>query len=686
MKKPIRIFLGDLTYDTISLSTESFPLNIGFIASYCKSKFGSDVEIKLFKYIDKLQDSLISSPPDILALSNYCWNQNIGLEMFKMVKKLKSQCITVFGGPNFPMDLPSQEKFLKNNPQIDIYVPIEGETGFTNIVERVLAQDVSDINKDLLLSSPLDGCVYLETDKKLKFNNSVLRLKELDEIPSPYLTGLMDKFFDGKLAPMLQTNRGCPFSCTFCTDGSDEVRQVTRFSTSRVKEEINYIAEHVPEITHSMIISDLNFGMMPRDLEICEEISAIQKKYNYPQFINCTTGKNNKEKIINAIKSLKGSLRILISVQSMDEEVLANIKRDNISLDHMLALAPTIKESNLRTTSEVIVGLPGESYQSHIKTIKDLVKAEMDDIQVYTCMILPGSQLAIPKELEKWKLKTKFRILPRDFVKLKNGKIILETEEVVVASNTMTFEEYVELRLLAFTLYVTNIGIVYDATLKFLRENDIDVFELFFQMVKQRNVAPSSIQKVFESFKQKTIEELWDSPDDIYSHYQDEGEYEKLLSGEDGINVMQYHHALVIVNHMDEWNDYVFGIAENLLKKNRKFDSKSVSSQFLEVSNYCRGLSQNVLGKNRMSEKPQFSFNYDIEKWITDSKNSSLNDFRSLRECYISFELTEEQYKVIQDNLDIYGTNPVGLAQAIKYIPVEMLWRRPRIMEQKLTT
>ena len=53
---PLKIYLADLTYNTVAISTEAMPLNIGLIASYCKNKFGNKVEIKLFKYIDKLDE------------------------------------------------------------------------------------------------------------------------------------------------------------------------------------------------------------------------------------------------------------------------------------------------------------------------------------------------------------------------------------------------------------------------------------------------------------------------------------------------------------------------------------------------------------------------------------------------------------------------------------------------------
>ena len=74
MLKPLKIYLADLTYDTVTLATEAFPLNVGFIATYCKKQFGDNVEIKIFKYIPKLEKAIQEAPPDVLGLSNYAWS------------------------------------------------------------------------------------------------------------------------------------------------------------------------------------------------------------------------------------------------------------------------------------------------------------------------------------------------------------------------------------------------------------------------------------------------------------------------------------------------------------------------------------------------------------------------------------------------------------------------------------
>ena len=686
MKKtrPLKIYLGDLTYTTVTLATEAFPLNVGYVASYCKKLFGDDVEITLFKYIDKIDKAVNENPPDILGLSNYCWSHNVSYEIFKMCKKTNPNVVTVWGGPNFPIDFPSQKKFMERYKEVDIYVPTEGEIGFSNVVKKVLESNSIDEVKQKITQNPIDGCVSRNEQGQIQCTIPTLRISSLDEIPSPYLNGMMTKFFDGKLTPMLQTNRGCPFHCTFCTDGRDEVNKVNSFDIKRVQSEIQYIAEHIPKNTHSLHISDLNFGMYPRDIEICESLAKIQEKFGYPKYIKCTTGKNQKDKIIKAIKKLNKSLRVTMSVQSLDPDVLNNIRRDNISVDHMLALYPAIKEADLQTTSEVILGLPGETYSNHIQTLRDLIRAKMDEIVVHTCMLLDGSEMNLPEERKKWGMKTKFRALQRDFAELSSGKKVIEYEEVVVGSNTMTFEEYIKLRILAFIIFVTNQGIVFDAIQKLLREQDIDVFELYYGMLTNKKNSSGKTQKVIEQFKQATIDELWDSPQELLENFQKDSEYKKLLDGEAGTNVIYHYKAVVISEYMDDWTEHVIEAARILIKNSNNYNDE-FENQFESVANYCKGLSHNVLGQDRLDTNPQYEFEYDIPSWLSPKTNLKLNNFKLDVKLKISFQLDDEQFKMVQDNIDIYGHSRIGKSKTLKMLPNQKLWRHPLVTSNQTT-
>ena len=680
--KPLKIYLGDLTYDTVTISAESLPLNIGYVATYCKKQFGDNVEISLFKYIKDLERVIRESPPDILGLSNYVWGKNVSYEMLDMMSEIDPHVLNVWGGPNFPLDFPSQEKFMKKYPKVDIYVPIDGEVGFANIVEQALKANSKKEIKQKVLSKPIDGCVSRGTDGKLQYTIPVIRIKKLDEIPSPYTTGILDKFFDGKLTPMMQTNRGCPFHCTFCADGKDEVNQVNSFSTERVKEELDYIVKHKHENTRNLIFSDLNFGMYPRDQETAKYLYDMQLKHNYPDFLYLSTGKNQKEKVIKAIELLKDTMPLWMSVQSLDKDVLKSVRRDNISVDHMLALYPAIKAANLQTRAEVILGLPGETHENHMTTLRELIQARMDEIQVHTCMLLDGSEMGTPIERKKWKLNTKFRILQRDFAELSNGKKVMEIEEVVVSSEHMTFDEYVDLRILAFVIYITNRGTVYDPISKFLREQNLDVFDYFCKIKDGINTTTKNIQDIFTRFKNSTINELWDSPEEIIQNYQKDSEYQKLLDGEEGINVMYNFLAEVTSECMDDWADYILNTAYSFIK-NSNVKDENWEKKFSHVSNFCRGTAHNTLGKDRMETNPEFEFEYDIIEWLKNTNEEPLEKFKLVNPYHISFQLSPKQFKTVQDTLKAYGDTIVGKSKALRMISSTNLWRKPIVKESK---
>jgi len=679
---PLKIYLLDLTYTTITLSTEAFPLNVGYIAAYTKELFGPNVEITIFKYIDDVERELKKSPPDILGASNYCWNHGIGREMSNIFSKLNPNGIVVWGGPNFPVDLPSQEKFFRENPNVDVYVSTEGEIGFTNVVEKALEAKSHKEIRTKVLSKPIDGCITRSTNEKLQYTIPEIRIKKLDEIPSPYLTGLMDKFFDGKLCPTIQTNRGCPFHCTFCTDGRDSVNQVNNFSLDRVHAEIDYIATHVTWNKAQLLISDLNFGMFPKDTEICDYIDESKKKYGYPNIVHTTTGKNKKDRIISNIEKLKGSIKMDMAVQSLTPEVLKNVRRDNISTDDLIAIGPAIKKTGLTMNSDIIMGLPGETFETTLQTVKEIIHADVDEVQLWTLMMLDGSELNVPKEREKWNIKTKYRIIPRDFVKLSNGKVVLEIEEVGISTSTLSFKEYVDLRLLALVVKVTKTGLVFDPILKFLREQNLDVYDLVYNMTYRNSHASESIKKLFDRFRKSTIGELWDSPEEIERNYQDDAEYQKLLDGVVGQNLVLYYHTIILTRYISDWTEYILDAAKKLIMDKKKVFDGELEEQFVAVANYCRGVGHNVLGKDRMQTNPEFDYNYDIANWL--KKDTTLNNFKLKKDAKVVFKLTDKQFEHIEQLIKIYGYSDSGLCKLVSYTYTTQLWRSPVLNEEMI--
>ena len=65
-----------------------------------KSFGKSRLTLRLFKYVDDLEQAVLEKPPDILGMSNYPWNFSLGLEFFRMTRAVSPDTICVMGGPN----------------------------------------------------------------------------------------------------------------------------------------------------------------------------------------------------------------------------------------------------------------------------------------------------------------------------------------------------------------------------------------------------------------------------------------------------------------------------------------------------------------------------------------------------------------------------------------------------------
>jgi len=676
--RPLSIYLGDLTYTTLSLATDAFPLNIGFIAAYADKRFGKEVDLRLFKYVDDLEQAINEKPPDILGLSNYPWNFNLGLEFFKMSREVSPKTICVMGGPNIPLEDDARREFVKRNPLIDFYAYLEGEEAFVALLTRAFE---SNLDREKMKSAPIDGFIHRINDSEVMSGMLLPRRRELDEIPSPYLTGFMDKFFDGKLSPMMETNRGCPFSCSFCHEGNRLISKVNNFSIERVKAELDYIAaavERAPNLITNLMFADPNFAMYERDYEIVEHIEQIQQKQNWPRSIFASTGKNRKERIAKALRKLNGSMSMWMSVQSMDPVVLQEIERDNISTSQMMALATVYQELGLPTLSELILGLPGDSYERHVNSLSQVVEAGIDVIDTYTCMLLNGTKLNSAASRAKYEIGSHFRVLPRDFAKLGNGRVAVEIEEVITSTNTMSFEAYVEARKLHLMVAVVYNGGGLSPLLRLLRQHRISIIEVLQRLVGGMPTAPDSVQAIFASFVRLTKEELWDSEEELRTYVRASGNYEKLLKGEIGTNLIQTHVAMSLAV-MDEWVKYVFDTVD-AMHDNDSEDDSEWPEIFADVKSFCAGRTHNIWGSNRNEDNPTALLQHDVPRWMRSPLSMSLTQFRLNSPTVHQFVFSTAKREEMAALIARYGTTPTGIGRIIIQMGRSRIWRDDEVL------
>ena len=377
-----------------------FPYSIALLVSYIKTKekFSQFKFEKTFVFrdeehiegnIEKCRDS------DILLCSCYVWNWEITTLLAKKVKEVNPKCLIIFGGPHVPLIL---EDFFEKYPFVDIAVHGEGEIIFENILSEYLNgkkfSKVKGISTKDLTTEPQE------------------RIQDFDSMPSPYLTNtvydLVDIVDGYQWIASWETNRGCPYQCTFCDWGSATATTMRKWSDERLYKEIEWFGDHkIPYIDGC----DANFGIYrDRDLQIAKKLREENIKKGFPQTFQTNWAKVSSEKIIPLAKELQsvGLLKaVTLSLQSLDKNTLDIIKRANLKSKSFSTLTASFRDENIPTYTELIMGLPGETLASFKKGLETVLSNEdLGGLQIYNCGLLPNAPMNYPEYREKNKIKS----------------------------------------------------------------------------------------------------------------------------------------------------------------------------------------------------------------------------------------------------------------------------------------
>jgi len=458
-KGSMLIYLADFRHDYLPARNYT-PTGIGYIASYAKSVLNNAAEFQLFKSPDLFLNAFDKEKPDIIGFSNYIWNAEVTNFVGKYVKQERPEIPMVMGGPHIHTDKRGMEKDLRNRSYVDKYMLFAGERSFSEIAlfinEKIKYGRKGNLINELR-SKIIDGCfsIDLETDM-LTGNCQYHTFDDLDQIPSPFLNGYMDPFLERGMCPILETNRGCPYSCTFCSWGSSSLGKVREFSIERVKKELDYIAYNFK--VQTIFFADANFGILGRDVEIAAHIRSLYEATKAFYALRICSTKNFSTKIIEIGKHL-GPLWIPdLAAQSFNSKVLENIKRINIRTEDLPYLIKELRNHTNLVVTAILVGLPGDTYDSHLSSLDYALEIGFEGIGGGETLMLPSSEIETEKYRKKYGIKTKFRLSEGQYG-IYHGKFVYELEEGIRETNTMNEKDMIKLRFIrAFFFLSVSVG------------------------------------------------------------------------------------------------------------------------------------------------------------------------------------------------------------------------------------
>lgn len=377
------IIVNNLTYQKKILlvaihpsnSSQSIPLANSFLRSYVQLTTDvKNIEISSAEYV--LQEDItavaahiLTLNPDYVGFSLYVWNRSYCLKLASLLRLHKPQLTFFAGGPETTADY---ELLLKTG-LFDFLIVGEGEKPFAQICNKLS-------NNEQVTRLP--GVATLDKHGCLNFIKGT-PITNLDQIPSPWLTGLIDA---GNYSGILwQLSRGCGFTCDFCFD-SRGIHGVRRFSLQRIEAELRHFAtNNVSQI----FVLDSTFNQdLSRAKTILKLIRKIAPQIHFhfevrSEFID--------RELADLFTKITCSLQI--GLQSANSQVLKNVGR-SFKRDDFVKKVGYLNQSGTTFGFDLIYGLPGETLTSFYNSLDFALELYPNHLDIFSLAILPGTALA----------------------------------------------------------------------------------------------------------------------------------------------------------------------------------------------------------------------------------------------------------------------------------------------------
>jgi radical SAM superfamily enzyme YgiQ (UPF0313 family) len=335
--------------------------------------FSKEYDIELFEATinENLMNIAIKialKNPDVVGFSCYIWNMEQTLKVCSILKEIDKDIKIVLGGPEVSFN---GSHVLLQNSFIDYVIKGEGELTFKSLLDS--------LHKDMDLDK-VEGLIFRNNSKLIE-NNSPCMIENLDIIPFPYAEDMPEKII------YYEASRGCPFGCKYCL--SSTIKGVRFFSVDRVKKDLQYFTDKKVRLVKFV---DRTFNA---NKSFAKEIwkylidNHIETKFHFEIAADIL----DEESIILLSKVPKDLFQFEIGIQSTNSKVLKNINRVMDFEKVRNNVLRIMENDNIHCHLDLIVGLPGESYESFKRSFDMVMEMRPDVLQIGFLKVLKGSEV-----------------------------------------------------------------------------------------------------------------------------------------------------------------------------------------------------------------------------------------------------------------------------------------------------
>jgi hypothetical protein len=374
----------------------ALPASLGMVIAAARGWSGGELEAS-YDFRPRLLwdrprlEPVAAGAPGIYLFSNYIWSTTTNLANSALVKQLNPHSVTVHGGPDTPKYVADTERFFADNPHVDIVVHGEGEATFPEML-AALRGAVGDGPPDLSALAAVPGLSFRQGNRVVRVDGRD-RIADLDALPSPILTGVYDGFVPaGPVAALvIESNRGCPYGCTFCDWGSATLSRIRQFDLQRFFDELEWCAQSGFRIA----IADANFGIFERDVAIAQRIVDLKATYGYPEAVGNNYAKNTVKHLARIIELFTEAGIVAegkMSMQTFDTETLHTIRRKNIKVEKYHDMSVEFRRNQLPLSVDIMMGLPGATPDAFRTDLQSCIDRDLRTI-IHATVLLPNSPM-----------------------------------------------------------------------------------------------------------------------------------------------------------------------------------------------------------------------------------------------------------------------------------------------------